>query len=112
MLVIAVSVHLGVESHADDMPIVPDGFAVDVVAKEPMVSNPCVMAFDRLGRLCVAQGQQWRAPTPETPGDRIDILIDTDGTSVTSQSAELQDEMKQATLKKFSLMMKNNLLFN
>lgn len=39
------------------------------------------------------------------------ILIDTDGTSVTSQSAELQDEMKQATLKKFSLMMKNNLRF-
>lgn len=82
MLVIAVSVHLGVESHADDMPIVSDGFAVDVVAKEPMVSNPCVMAFDRLGRLCVAQGQQWRAPTPETPGDRIDILIDTDGDGV------------------------------
>ena len=39
------------------------------------------------------------------------ILIDTDGTNVTSQSAELQDEMKQATLKKFNLMMKNNLRF-
>ncbi|MED5368748.1 MAG: LptA/OstA family protein, partial [Pseudomonadota bacterium] len=39
------------------------------------------------------------------------ILIDADGSSVTSQSAELQDEMKQATLKKFSLMMKNNLRF-
>ena len=34
------------------------------------------------------------------------ILIDTDGTNATSQSAELQDEMKQATLKKFNLMMK------
>ena len=32
------------------------------------------------------------------------ILIDTDGTRVTSDSVELQDEMKQATLKKFSLM--------
>lgn len=63
----------------DDLPIVPDGFTVDVVAKEPMVSNPCVMAFDRYGRICVAQGQQWRAPTPETPGDHIDILIDNDG---------------------------------
>lgn len=39
------------------------------------------------------------------------ILIDTDGTNVTSQSAELQDEMKQATMKKFNLMMKNNLRF-
>ena len=66
-------------ARADDLPIVPEGFTVDVVAKEPMVSNPCVMAFDRLGRICVAQGQQWRAPTPETPGDRIDILIDSDG---------------------------------
>lgn len=66
----------------DDLPIVPDGFAVDVVAREPMVSNPCVMAFDRLGRIFVGQGQQWRAPTPETPGDRVDILIDDDGDGV------------------------------
>lgn len=60
----------------DDLPIVPEGFVVDVVAKEPMVSNPCVLAFDRRGRIFVGQGQQWRAPAPETPGDRIDILID------------------------------------
>ena len=64
------------------MPIVPDGFTVDVVAKEPLVSNPCVMAFDRLGRVFVAQGPQWRAPTPDTPGDRIDILIDDDHDSI------------------------------
>ena len=63
----------------DGLPTVPDGFTVDVIAREPLVSNPCVMAFDRLGRICVAQGQQWRGPTPETPGDRIDILIDDDG---------------------------------
>jgi putative membrane-bound dehydrogenase-like protein len=63
----------------DDLPIVPEGFVVDVIAQEPMVSNPCVMAFDRLGRLFIGQGQQWRTPTPETPGDRVDILIDDDG---------------------------------
>ena len=62
-----------------DGPVVPNGFVVDVIAREPLVSNPCVIAFDRLGRTFVAQGPQWRAPTPETPGDRIDILIDTDG---------------------------------
>lgn len=62
----------------DELPIVPDGFVVDVVAREPMVSNPCVMAFDPLGRIFVGQGPQWRAPTPETPGDRVDILIDDD----------------------------------
>ena len=67
---------------ADGLPIVPEGFVVDVVAAEPMVSNPCVMAFDSLGRLCVAQGPQWRAPTPQTPGDHIDILIDEDGDGI------------------------------
>ncbi|MEZ6039971.1 MAG: hypothetical protein R3C20_05660 [Planctomycetaceae bacterium] len=63
----------------DQLPIVPDGFVVDVVAREPMVSNPCVMAFDRLGRIFVAQGPQWRGPAPETPGDRVDTIIDQDG---------------------------------
>lgn len=69
----------------DQLPIVPDGFVVDVVAKEPIVSNPCVMAFDRHGRLCIGQGPQWRGPTPETPGDRVDILIDDDGDGVAEQ---------------------------
>lgn len=66
----------------DDLPIVADGFTVDVIAKEPMVRNACVMAFDRLGRLCVAQGPQWRGPTPETAGDRVDILIDETGDGI------------------------------
>lgn len=77
---------VGVLSHltstlADDplAPIVPDGFVVDRVAAEPLVRNPCVMAFDRLGRLCIGQGPQYRSPTPDTPGDRVDILVDTDG---------------------------------
>ncbi|MEM9364577.1 MAG: PVC-type heme-binding CxxCH protein [Planctomycetota bacterium] len=69
----------------DDLPLVPNGFTVDVVAREPMVSNPCVMAFDHLGRLCVAQGPQWRAPTPETPGDRVDVLIDRDGDGIADE---------------------------
>ena len=66
----------------DDLPILPDGFVVDVVAREPMVSNPCVMAFDRLGRIFIGQGTQYRRPTPETPGDRVDILIDDDGDGI------------------------------
>ena len=40
----------------DELPLVPEGFTVDVIATEPLVSNPCVMAFDRQGRLFVAQG--------------------------------------------------------
>lgn len=64
------------------------------------------------------RGRELRADTItwDQKSDRIIasdnvILIDTDGTRVTTQSAELRDEMKQATLKKFSLMMKNNLSF-
>ena len=62
-----------------NLPQVPEGFLVDVVAKEPFVRNPCVMTFDRRGRLYVGQGPQWRSPTPETPGDRVDLLLDDDG---------------------------------
>ncbi len=70
--------------HASDLrpPIVPEGFVVDIVAREPMVSNACVMAFDRRGRIFVGQGPQWRAPRPDTPGDRVDILIDDDGDGI------------------------------
>ena len=66
----------------DDLPVLLDGFTVDVVAREPMVANPCVMAFDRRGRLFVGQGPQWRAPQPNTPGDRVDLLIDEDGDGI------------------------------
>lgn len=74
-----------------DLPTVPEGFVVDVVAKEPMVSNPCVMAFDRLGRIFVGQGPQWRAPTPETAGDRVDILIDDDGDGIADHRKTFAD---------------------
>ncbi len=64
---------------ADDRsPHVAEGFVVDVVATEPYVRNPCAMAFDRYGRICVGQGPQYRNPRPDTPGDRVDILLDTD----------------------------------
>lgn len=79
--------------NADDhsLPVVPDGFVVDVVAREPVVSNPCVMAFDHRGRLFVGQGQQWRAPTPDTPGDRVDLLIDENGDGVADRRTTFAD---------------------
>lgn len=66
----------------DELPIVPQGFTIDVIAKEPFVRNPCAMAFDRLGRICIGQGPQYRNPKPDTPGDRVDILIDKDGDGI------------------------------
>ncbi|MCP4192631.1 MAG: c-type cytochrome [Planctomycetaceae bacterium] len=85
LLTLLVGIYVGGSgrSRADnDLPLLPKGFAVDVIAREPMVSNPCVMAFDRFGRICVGQGPQYRKPKPDTPGDRVDILIDENGDGV------------------------------
>lgn len=64
---------------ADDFPIVADDLEVTLFAREPMVRNPCAITFDTSGRLCVGMGPQYRNPTPETPGDSVFILIDSDG---------------------------------
>ena len=60
------------------LPQVPSGFKVTVYAKEPLVRNPCAMAFDAQGRLFVGQGPQYRTPKPDSPTDRVTLLIDVD----------------------------------
>lgn len=62
-----------------DFPVVSDELEVTLFADSPLVSNPCALTFDAKGRLCVGMGPQWRAPSPETPGDAVYILTDTDG---------------------------------
>jgi hypothetical protein len=37
----------------DALPTVPPGFDVSFFAREPLVRQPCSMAFDAKGRLCV-----------------------------------------------------------
>src|SRR5262245_37076220 len=65
--------------HSDEFfPIIPDDLQVALFAKDPLVRNPCAMAFDAKGRLCVGMGPQYRNPRPETPGDSVLILIDED----------------------------------
>ncbi len=73
------------EEDQGTLPIVPEGFVVDVIAAEPHVRNPCVLTFDRRGRIFIGQGPQWRSPTPNSPGDHIDILIDEDGDGKTDR---------------------------
>lgn len=63
----------------DTLPKVPSEFHVSVFAREPIVRQPCSMAFDERGRLFVGMGPQYRKPKPETPGDRVVMLLDTDG---------------------------------
>ncbi|MFT5523982.1 MAG: putative membrane-bound dehydrogenase-like protein [Pirellulaceae bacterium] len=76
---------------AKDLPKVAEGFSISFAAKEPLVSNPCAMAFDAEGRLCVGMGPQYRNPTPQTPGDSVYIMIDRDGDGV------FEDKKKFAT---------------
>ena len=75
--------------HAQDrveLPQVPGGFTVSVYASDPLVRNPCVMAFDVRGRLYVGQGPQYRKPKPDSPTDRITMLIDSDGDGVADKA--------------------------
>ena len=71
------------------LPKVPAGFEVKVFAKEPLVRQPCSVAFDAEGRLFVGMGTQYRDPKPGTPGDSVvsvedtGVLIEESGLSVT-----------------------------
>ncbi|MFP6762354.1 MAG: hypothetical protein VB858_02010 [Planctomycetaceae bacterium] len=55
-----------------DAAALPDalpGFQIEFFAREPVVRNPCAMAFDFTGRLFFGMGPQYRNPVPDTPGD-------------------------------------------
>lgn len=57
---------------------VPEGFAVELVASEPIIGKPMNLAFDARGRLWVTSTVEYPFPTPEgkTPRDRVLILSD------------------------------------
>lgn len=63
----------------DALPTVPSGFSIEFAAREPLVRNPCAMAFDFAGRMFVGTGPQYRNPKPDTPGDSVFIMIDQNG---------------------------------
>jgi glucose/arabinose dehydrogenase/mono/diheme cytochrome c family protein len=61
----------------------PPGFAIELVACEPMVENPVVLQFDPDGRLWVLEMRGYMPNADglgeETPVGRLSILEDTDG---------------------------------
>jgi putative membrane-bound dehydrogenase-like protein len=73
---IAGTVVLGQPPSDPALPTVPADLTVKLFAREPLIRNPSAMAFDRRGRLFVGQGPQYRNPKPDTPGDTVVILID------------------------------------
>jgi putative membrane-bound dehydrogenase-like protein len=68
------------------LPEVPAGFKIELVAREPLVRNPCAMAFDKRGKLFIGMGPQYRHPTPDTPGDSVVLLTDSDGDGLFDES--------------------------
>ena len=68
----------GLYAQREGFPIIADDLEVALFARDPLVRNPCAMAFDAQGRLCVGMGPQYRKPKPETPGDSVWILLDED----------------------------------
>lgn len=77
------------EDKASDLyalPKAPPEFEVTLVASEPLVRQPCSMAFDERGRLFVGMGPQYRSPTPDTPGDSVVIVQDSDGDGQAEQT--------------------------
>src|SRR6188508_699011 len=69
-----------------DLPEAPPGFVATLFAREPLVRHPCSMAFDAKGRLFVGMGPQFRMPKPDTPGDSVVIVLDTDGDGVADRA--------------------------
>ena len=61
------------------IPKVPAEFKVTLFASEPLVRQPCSMAFDERGRLFVGMGPQYRNPKPDTPGDSVVLFLDANG---------------------------------
>lgn len=59
--------------------VVPEGFAVEIVASEPDVVNPVAMAIDEQGRFWITESFEYPRREPGPGKDRIKVLEDTDG---------------------------------
>ncbi len=58
----------------------PKGFQVDLIAKEPDITQPIAFTFDERGRLWVVEAHSYPQRQPEGQGkDRVIILEDTNG---------------------------------
>lgn len=63
----------------DTMPKVNgENLKIERYMQEPHIINPSALCFDKMGRLYVGAGPQYRAPKEDSPTDYIKILIDKD----------------------------------
>ncbi len=59
--------------------VVPEGFAVELVAAEPDIVNPVAMTFDERGRIWITESLEYPRRDAGPGKDRVKILEDTDG---------------------------------
>jgi putative membrane-bound dehydrogenase-like protein len=76
-----------------------DGFRIDLVAHEPMVTDPVAGAFDEDGRLYIAElnDYPYRQPAGSPPLGRIRLLEDTDGDGTFDRSHIFANELMWPT---------------
>lgn len=76
---------------------IPDGFKIELVANEPMVSEPIALAWDGNGSMYVAQlntyMQDADATNENEPWSRVMKLDDTDGDGVMDKSSVFIDSL-------------------
>ncbi len=78
----------------------PPGFAVSVFAAEPDVRNPIALAWDRRGRLWVAENFTYAEAAmrfDDTLRDRVVILADADGDGVAERRTVFTDAVRMLT---------------
>lgn len=81
---------------AADLPRVPEGYTVEIVAEAPLVKHPMLATFDDRGRLFIAEsaGTNRRAEElVEEPLDFIRVLEDTDGDGRFDDSTIFADKL-------------------
>ena len=81
---------------AADLPRVPEGFTVELVADHTLAQHPMMGCFDDRGRLFIAESAGTNRRSPELledPQDKILMLEDLDGDGVFDQSTVFADKM-------------------
>src|SRR5687768_10400192 len=117
-----VLIHLGGAPSVPDLPRVPpteprdaaktfrtlDGFRMDLLAAEPLVTDPVALAYDEDGRAYVAEmndypytdpatHQAWKDNTTDAPIGKVRLLTDDDGDGVFDRASVFADGLSWPT---------------
>src|SRR5262249_48833224 len=88
--------------------LLPEGFRLDLLANEPMVTSPVAMVYDENGLAYVVEmydypytdkntHQPWKDNTTDLPLGRVRVLEDIDGDGVFDKSTVFADKLSWPT---------------